>query len=167
MHAVKKLGRVHVIITKILLLHQLYLLDFNQAAFPIRSSKSDCSGACKKNRQIFCWVFSSRPCRFDFSVAEQMCRHFFYVSGFSHIAKTDLFFPSSVSSSVSVSCSHVPAVLSFLCNRYQTPECDGAARSRVSDTEDPFQGRDLTGFLHFSMQSKFTFGFGIAEIFLD
>ncbi|XP_041667782.1 SPARC-related modular calcium-binding protein 1 isoform X6 [Cheilinus undulatus] len=29
--------------------------------------------------------------------------------------------------------------------RYQTPECDGAARSRVSDTEDPFQGRDLTG----------------------
>ncbi|XP_022073308.1 SPARC-related modular calcium-binding protein 1 isoform X6 [Acanthochromis polyacanthus] len=29
--------------------------------------------------------------------------------------------------------------------RYQTPECDGAARSRISDTEDPFQGRDLTG----------------------
>ncbi|XP_068194271.1 SPARC-related modular calcium-binding protein 1 isoform X3 [Antennarius striatus] len=29
--------------------------------------------------------------------------------------------------------------------RYQTPECDGAARSRLSDTEDPFQGRDLTG----------------------
>ncbi|XP_056151961.1 SPARC-related modular calcium-binding protein 1 isoform X2 [Lampris incognitus] len=29
--------------------------------------------------------------------------------------------------------------------RYQTPECDSAARSRVSDTEDPFQGRDLTG----------------------
>ncbi|XP_068435810.1 SPARC-related modular calcium-binding protein 1 isoform X4 [Clinocottus analis] len=29
--------------------------------------------------------------------------------------------------------------------RYQTPECDGAARSRVSDIEDPFQGRDLTG----------------------
>ncbi|XP_069016797.1 SPARC-related modular calcium-binding protein 1 isoform X3 [Embiotoca jacksoni] len=29
--------------------------------------------------------------------------------------------------------------------RYQTPECDGAARSRISDMEDPFQGRDLTG----------------------
>ncbi|XP_042356257.1 SPARC-related modular calcium-binding protein 1 isoform X4 [Plectropomus leopardus] len=29
--------------------------------------------------------------------------------------------------------------------RYQTPECDAAARSRISDTEDPFQGRDLTG----------------------
>ncbi|XP_070835015.1 SPARC-related modular calcium-binding protein 1 isoform X1 [Chaetodon trifascialis] len=29
--------------------------------------------------------------------------------------------------------------------RYQTPECDDAARSRISDTEDPFQGRDLTG----------------------
>ncbi|XP_028422221.1 SPARC-related modular calcium-binding protein 1 isoform X4 [Perca flavescens] len=29
--------------------------------------------------------------------------------------------------------------------RYQTPECDGAARSRISDTEDPFQGRELTG----------------------
>uniref|UniRef100_A0A3P8SDJ5 SPARC related modular calcium binding 1 n=1 Tax=Amphiprion percula TaxID=161767 RepID=A0A3P8SDJ5_AMPPE len=29
--------------------------------------------------------------------------------------------------------------------RYQTPECNGAARSRISDTEDPFQGRDLTG----------------------
>ncbi|KAM4625565.1 SPARC-related modular calcium-binding protein 1 isoform 2-T4 [Polymixia lowei] len=29
--------------------------------------------------------------------------------------------------------------------RYQAPECDSAARSRVSDTEDPFQGRDLTG----------------------
>ncbi|KAM3594951.1 uncharacterized protein V6R79_015853 [Siganus canaliculatus] len=29
--------------------------------------------------------------------------------------------------------------------RYQTPECDGAARSRISDAEDPFQGRDLTG----------------------
>ncbi|XP_034051094.1 SPARC-related modular calcium-binding protein 1 isoform X2 [Thalassophryne amazonica] len=29
--------------------------------------------------------------------------------------------------------------------RYQTPECDNAARSWVSDTEDPFQGRDLTG----------------------
>ncbi|XP_067335274.1 SPARC-related modular calcium-binding protein 1 isoform X2 [Channa argus] len=29
--------------------------------------------------------------------------------------------------------------------RYQLPECDGTARSRVSDTEDPFQGRDLTG----------------------
>ncbi|XP_029982564.1 SPARC-related modular calcium-binding protein 1 isoform X4 [Sphaeramia orbicularis] len=29
--------------------------------------------------------------------------------------------------------------------RYQTPECDGAARSRISDIEDPFQGRDLTG----------------------
>ncbi|XP_022621801.1 SPARC-related modular calcium-binding protein 1 isoform X3 [Seriola dumerili] len=29
--------------------------------------------------------------------------------------------------------------------RYQKPECDSAARSRVSDTEDPFQGRDLTG----------------------
>ncbi|XP_039642851.1 SPARC-related modular calcium-binding protein 1 isoform X3 [Perca fluviatilis] len=43
------------------------------------------------------------------------------------------------------STSHVPAVLSSLCNRYQTPECDGAARSRISDTEDPFQGRDLTG----------------------
>ncbi|XP_039992820.1 SPARC-related modular calcium-binding protein 1 isoform X3 [Xiphias gladius] len=29
--------------------------------------------------------------------------------------------------------------------RYQKPECDSTARSRVSDTEDPFQGRDLTG----------------------
>ncbi|XP_054469766.1 SPARC-related modular calcium-binding protein 1 isoform X3 [Anoplopoma fimbria] len=29
--------------------------------------------------------------------------------------------------------------------RYQTPECDGAARSRISDTDDPFEGRDLTG----------------------
>ncbi|XP_074548974.1 SPARC-related modular calcium-binding protein 1 isoform X4 [Halichoeres trimaculatus] len=29
--------------------------------------------------------------------------------------------------------------------RYQAPECDGAARSRVTDMEDPFQGRDLTG----------------------
>ncbi|XP_051943033.1 SPARC-related modular calcium-binding protein 1 isoform X4 [Hippocampus zosterae] len=29
--------------------------------------------------------------------------------------------------------------------RYQTPECDGAARSRSSDAEDLFQGRDLTG----------------------
>lgn len=36
-------------------------------------------------------------------------------------------------------------VLSSLCNRYQTPECNGTARSRISDTEDPFQGRDLTG----------------------
>lgn len=33
----------------------------------------------------------------------------------------------------------------FPVNRYETPECDGAARSRVSDTDDPFQGRDLTG----------------------
>ncbi|XP_029350214.1 SPARC-related modular calcium-binding protein 1 isoform X1 [Echeneis naucrates] len=29
--------------------------------------------------------------------------------------------------------------------RYQKPECDSAARSRILDTEDPFQGRDLTG----------------------
>ncbi|XP_028294505.1 SPARC-related modular calcium-binding protein 1 isoform X2 [Gouania willdenowi] len=29
--------------------------------------------------------------------------------------------------------------------RYQMPECDGAARSRISDVEDPFQSRDLTG----------------------
>lgn len=29
--------------------------------------------------------------------------------------------------------------------RYQTPECDNAAHSRFIDTEDPFQGRDLTG----------------------
>lgn len=29
--------------------------------------------------------------------------------------------------------------------RYQTPECDSAARSLVSEVEDPFQGRDLTG----------------------
>ncbi|KAM6913010.1 SPARC-related modular calcium-binding protein 1 isoform 3-T3 [Xenentodon cancila] len=29
--------------------------------------------------------------------------------------------------------------------RYQKPECDGAARSRIPDIEDPFQGRDLTG----------------------
>ncbi|KAM6961382.1 zinc finger FYVE domain-containing protein 26-like isoform 4-T4 [Aplochiton taeniatus] len=29
--------------------------------------------------------------------------------------------------------------------RYQTPECDIAARSQVSDTEDPFLGRELTG----------------------
>lgn len=40
----------------------------------------------------------------------------------------------------------------FSRNRYQTPECDGAARSRVSDTDDPFQGRDLTGSLHFTPQ---------------
>ncbi|XP_034713935.1 SPARC-related modular calcium-binding protein 1 isoform X1 [Etheostoma cragini] len=43
------------------------------------------------------------------------------------------------------STSHVPAVLSSLCNRYQTPECDGTARSHIPDTEDPFQGRELTG----------------------
>ncbi|XP_063764403.1 SPARC-related modular calcium-binding protein 1 isoform X2 [Eleginops maclovinus] len=43
------------------------------------------------------------------------------------------------------STSHVPAVLSSLCNRYQTPECDGAARSHVSDTEDPFLVKDLPG----------------------
>ena len=49
----------------------------------------------------------------------------------------------------SVSRSHVPSVVSSLCNRYQKPECDSAARSRVSDTEDPFQGRDLTGLIHF------------------
>ncbi len=71
----------------------------------------------------------------------------FDVSGFSHIAKT-----SSASSSVSVSRHCVSVVVSSPCNRYQTPECDSAARSRVSDTEDPFQGRDLTGFLHFSLQ---------------
>lgn len=35
-------------------------------------------------------------------------------------------------------------------NRYETPECDGAARSRVLDTDDPFQGRDLTGLNHFT-----------------
>uniref|UniRef100_A0A8C4YVX9 SPARC related modular calcium binding 1 n=1 Tax=Gadus morhua TaxID=8049 RepID=A0A8C4YVX9_GADMO len=29
--------------------------------------------------------------------------------------------------------------------RYQAPECDSNARSHVSDTEDPFQGRELTG----------------------
>ncbi|XP_035023057.1 SPARC-related modular calcium-binding protein 1 isoform X1 [Hippoglossus stenolepis] len=29
--------------------------------------------------------------------------------------------------------------------RYQKPECDITARSRVSDTEDPFQGRELAG----------------------
>ncbi|XP_010863637.1 SPARC-related modular calcium-binding protein 1 isoform X5 [Esox lucius] len=29
--------------------------------------------------------------------------------------------------------------------RYQAPECDRVARSMVSDVEDPFQGRDLTG----------------------
>uniref|UniRef100_A0A3P8VNF7 SPARC related modular calcium binding 1 n=1 Tax=Cynoglossus semilaevis TaxID=244447 RepID=A0A3P8VNF7_CYNSE len=29
--------------------------------------------------------------------------------------------------------------------RYQKPECDGTARYRGSDLEDPFQGRDLTG----------------------
>ncbi|XP_060938162.1 SPARC-related modular calcium-binding protein 1 [Limanda limanda] len=29
--------------------------------------------------------------------------------------------------------------------RYQKPECDSAARSRVSDAEDPFQGRELAG----------------------
>ncbi|XP_046902510.1 SPARC-related modular calcium-binding protein 1 isoform X3 [Hypomesus transpacificus] len=29
--------------------------------------------------------------------------------------------------------------------RYQNPQCDSAARSRISDVEDPFQGRDLTG----------------------
>lgn len=38
----------------------------------------------------------------------------------------------------------------FPLNRYETPECDGAARSRVSDTDDPFQGRDLTGLNHFT-----------------
>ncbi|XP_033934445.1 SPARC-related modular calcium-binding protein 1 isoform X3 [Pseudochaenichthys georgianus] len=43
------------------------------------------------------------------------------------------------------STSHVPAVLSSLCNRYQTPECDGTARSHVSDTEDPFLVKDLPG----------------------
>ncbi|KAF3845325.1 hypothetical protein F7725_008488 [Dissostichus mawsoni] len=37
------------------------------------------------------------------------------------------------------------AVLSSLCNRYQTPECDGTARSHVSDTEDPFLVKDLPG----------------------
>lgn len=39
-----------------------------------------------------------------------------------------------------------------LCNRYQTPECDGAARSRVSDTEEAFQGRELQGHFTFSLQ---------------
>ncbi|XP_072222056.1 SPARC-related modular calcium-binding protein 1 isoform X1 [Leuresthes tenuis] len=29
--------------------------------------------------------------------------------------------------------------------RYKTPECDGTARSRITNTEDPFHGRDLTG----------------------
>ncbi|XP_065144755.1 SPARC-related modular calcium-binding protein 1 isoform X4 [Paramisgurnus dabryanus] len=29
--------------------------------------------------------------------------------------------------------------------RYKKPECDSAARSRVSDMEDPFRDRDLTG----------------------
>ncbi|KAG5265954.1 hypothetical protein AALO_G00248230 [Alosa alosa] len=29
--------------------------------------------------------------------------------------------------------------------RYQTPECDNDARSRVSEIEDPFRDRDLTG----------------------
>ncbi|XP_056914404.1 SPARC-related modular calcium-binding protein 1 isoform X4 [Takifugu flavidus] len=29
--------------------------------------------------------------------------------------------------------------------RYQTPECDAAARSQLSGLEDPFQGRDLPG----------------------
>ncbi|XP_044023424.1 SPARC-related modular calcium-binding protein 1 isoform X5 [Siniperca chuatsi] len=29
--------------------------------------------------------------------------------------------------------------------RYRTPECEDVTGSRVSDTEDPFQGRDLTG----------------------
>nr|XP_010775126.1 PREDICTED: SPARC-related modular calcium-binding protein 1-like [Notothenia coriiceps] len=29
--------------------------------------------------------------------------------------------------------------------RYQTPECDGTARSHVSDTEDPFLVKDLPG----------------------
>ncbi|XP_061599350.1 SPARC-related modular calcium-binding protein 1 isoform X3 [Cololabis saira] len=29
--------------------------------------------------------------------------------------------------------------------RYQKPECDGAARSRLPDIEDPFQGRELAG----------------------
>ncbi|KAM9707583.1 SPARC-related modular calcium-binding protein 1 isoform 4-T4 [Menidia menidia] len=29
--------------------------------------------------------------------------------------------------------------------RYKTPECDGSARSRITDTEDPFHDRDLTG----------------------
>ncbi|KAM9355899.1 SPARC-related modular calcium-binding protein 1 isoform 3-T3 [Pholidichthys leucotaenia] len=29
--------------------------------------------------------------------------------------------------------------------RYQTPECNGTARSRISETEDPFQGRELAG----------------------
>ncbi|XP_072313717.1 SPARC-related modular calcium-binding protein 1 isoform X4 [Eucyclogobius newberryi] len=29
--------------------------------------------------------------------------------------------------------------------RYQPPECDNAARSRITDTEDPFQGREIAG----------------------
>lgn len=82
--------------------------------------------------------------------------------GFLHIVKTHLFFSPYSSWPVTILCCYVPAVLAFLCNRYQTPECDGAARSRISDTEDPFQGRDLTGFLHFilcTVQSTFSFWF--------
>lgn len=92
----------------------------------------------------------------------------FDVSGFSHIAETGLFFASSALANVSVSCSRISCCpLLSVYYRYQTPECDGAARSRVSDTEDPFQGRDLTGFLYFSLQFSLFFGLWIAETFLD
>lgn len=55
----------------------------------------------------------------------------------------------------------------FPLNRYETPECDGAARSRVSDTDDPFQGRDLTGspqFLHVATQTSLYRLFAIIPI---
>ncbi|XP_026165806.1 SPARC-related modular calcium-binding protein 1 isoform X2 [Mastacembelus armatus] len=52
--------------------------------------------------------------------------------------------PGTSTSLFSVCLTHM-LPCSPLCNRYQMPECDEAARSRTSDTEDPFQGRDLTG----------------------
>ena len=45
------------------------------------------------------------------------------------------------------------SLLSSLCSRYQKPECDSAARSRVSDTEDPFQGRELAGWKYYCIYS--------------
>lgn len=87
-------------------------------------------------------------------MADHICHHersTRLISHFSHIAKRG----SSLLLQSLLFLSHTTMLMlcSSLCNRYQTPECDGAARSRVSDTEDPFQGRDLTGFPNFLEQT--------------
>lgn len=40
------------------------------------------------------------------------------------------------------------------CHRYEAPECDSAARSRSSDVEDPFQGRELPGCINFNFSLR-------------